>query len=129
MLEAIKTRRFFHLGLILFNGMFFGSYLVSTFKPVALNAGVIKDDEITIIGSLSMISNGAARLVWSSMQDKFGFKKVYFVLLIIQFVISLSIYSFRQDLYSYLILVCVAMACEGGHFTMFPTVCVEIFGI
>ena len=21
------------------------------------------------------------------------------------------------------------MACEGGHFTMFPTLCVEIFGI
>lgn len=79
--EALKTRRFFHIGLILFNGMFFGSYLVSTYKPVALNADVITDDQITIIGSLSMISNGAARIVWSSMQDKYGFKKVYFVLL------------------------------------------------
>ena len=42
--EALKTKRFFHLGFILFNGMFFGSYLVSTFKQVALDANVIKDD-------------------------------------------------------------------------------------
>ena len=46
---------------------------------------IIDDDQfVTIAGSLGSISNGLTRPLWAAFFDKFGFKKVFLVLVIIQ---------------------------------------------
>lgn len=67
--------------------------------------------------------------MWATLQDKFGFKSVYFVLMSIQLCVSCSIYYVRKDPVLYVIWVALAFLCEGGHFSMYPTACVKLFGI
>ena len=45
----------------------------------------IDDDHfLTLVGSFGSVANGCTRAVWALFFDKFGFRKVYFVLLAIQ---------------------------------------------
>ena len=45
----------------------------------------IKDDQfITLIGSLGSICNGLSRPIWAILFDKYGFKKAFTVLLVLQ---------------------------------------------
>ena len=46
---------------------------------------VIDNDQfVTIVGSLGSISNGLTRPLWATFFDKFGFRKVFLVLVILQ---------------------------------------------
>jgi len=45
----------------------------------------ISDDVfVTTVGSVGSVFNGCSRLFWAALYDRFGFKKVYFVLMGIQ---------------------------------------------
>jgi len=60
-----------------------GLFMVSNYKVYGTIA--IPDDHfLTLIGSFGSVANGCTRAVWALLFDKFGFKKVYFVLLTIQ---------------------------------------------
>jgi len=72
-----------------FNGVFFGIYVASVYKTVAL--GLINDRTLTIAGSIGSFINGSSRIFWASLMDKYGFKSTYFCLLLIQLVTSLFI--------------------------------------
>jgi len=55
----------------------------------------IQDDHfLTAVGSFGSIANGCTRAVWALFFDKYGFKKVYFVLLIIQ----VNLFDIHSDL-------------------------------
>jgi hypothetical protein len=60
-------------------GTFIGLYVASTYKVISS----LDDSTLTITGALGSIFNGSSRIFWSTLQDKFGFKKVYFCLLCI----------------------------------------------
>jgi len=64
-----------------FNGVFFGVYVASVFKSVAL--GYIGDKTLTIAGSMGAFINGSSRLLWATLQDKYGFKSIYIFICII----------------------------------------------
>ena len=66
------------MGLLLFQGIFFGSHLVSAYKFAA--ADVLGDFQLSIAGALGSACNGTSRVFWGSMLDKFGFKRVFFCL-------------------------------------------------
>ena len=66
--------------------------------------------------------------MWGHINDKIGFKKTYFMLLIIQLVTSLLIFNLRKNAFLYTIAVCASLLCEGGHFAIFPSACTKIFG-
>jgi len=45
----------------------------------------IPDDYfLTIVGSFGALSNGFSRAIWAMMLENYGFKKVYFMLLLVQ---------------------------------------------
>ena len=67
--------------------------------------------------------------MWATLQDKFGFRPVYFVLLSIQLVVSLTIWEVKSNGTLYILWVSLAFLCEGGHFSMFPTATVKVFGM
>jgi MFS family permease len=69
------------MGLILFFGIFYGIYLASVYKPTAQDT--LEDHTLTLAGALGSVCNGGSRIVWASIQDKYGFKRVYLVLLIV----------------------------------------------
>lgn len=72
-----------------FLGPFFGFYIASVYKTS--NQDNLDDSILTIVGSLGAICNGGSRIIWGTLQDKYGFKKVYSTIMATQFVIALTI--------------------------------------
>ena len=61
----------------------FGLMMTANYKVYGLTQ-ISDDDFITLVGSLGSVSNGCTRAVWALLFDKFGFKRVYFVLITLQ---------------------------------------------
>lgn len=64
---------------MLYNGVFFGTYVASVYKDIAL--GIIDDPTLTLAGSIGAFMNGTSRIVWASAMDKVGFRWVYLILI------------------------------------------------
>jgi len=112
---------------MMFNGIFFGAYIASVYKQIDLDK--ISDSQLTIAGAIGSLCNGGSRIFWATIQDGYGFKKVYYVLLTIQLFVSLTMYHWRGNVIFYILCVALSFFCEGGNFSMFPTVAVNIFGV
>ena len=63
--DALRSWRFWHLSIMLFNGVFFGVYVASVYKTVALCC--IDDRALTIAGSVGSFVNGTSRIFWASL--------------------------------------------------------------
>ena len=75
--------------LMLTLGIFYGVFMASVYKEIPEE---LSDDVETLAGALGSICNGCFRLFWASLQDKYGFKKIYSIVMIIQFVVSILLY-------------------------------------
>lgn len=78
---ALKTWRFYHMSALLFIGMFYGLFIASVYKTTAQGKDGLSDRVLTIAGAIGSVCNGSSRIMWATLQDKIGFKKVYFILL------------------------------------------------
>lgn len=125
--DAFKSRAVYFMMIMIFCSTAYGYFVASNFK----NYGIMKiseDSFLTLIGSLSSFFNGGGRFFWGLISDKFGFKKTYLTILIIQ-IINAATLRFASDVnIIYLIWVCLAMLCEGGNFVIFPPLSLKIFG-
>lgn len=45
--------------------------------------GKIDDETLTIAGAIGSFINGSSRIFWATLQDHYGFKNVYLVMLVI----------------------------------------------
>ena len=79
--DGLTSLRFWQLSLMMFNSIFFGIYCASVYKSFNLNN--LSDKVLTLAGSLGMLCNGAGRVMWSALQDRFGFKPVFALLTVI----------------------------------------------
>ena len=101
-------------------------FFMSTYRNYS--AKVLKDDEfITIVGSLGGFASGI-RFVWSPLVDKFGYKKVYGCILIVQLIISFTFCFVVSIKPLYLIYLCLIFWCEGAHYTLVPIIIANLFG-
>lgn len=91
--------------------------------------GKIDDRTLTIAGAIGSFINGSSRIFWATLQDHYGFKNIYIIMLVIQFFTSIFIFVFQDNKYLYSLLICLAFLVEGGHFSTFPACAVKIFGI
>jgi len=67
---------------MLFFTTFYGLLMASVFKIFGETKN-IDDLTLTIAGSLGAFSNGVSRFFMATLQDKIGFKKVYFIICLI----------------------------------------------
>lgn len=88
--EGVKSKQFWQLVFLSFNGNFFGLYMASVYKQ--MNLDILDDHILTTAGAIGSICNGGSRVIWGSLQDKFGFKKVFLLVMCVQLVLSFSIY-------------------------------------
>jgi len=112
---------------MLFNGVFIGVFTTSVFKIIAID--YIPDGILTLAGALASACSGFARFFWAYMLDKFGFRKVFTVMTIIQTINSAFIYENRMNQYVYPIFVCISSVTFGGMYSIFPTATIKIYGI
>ena len=104
-----------------------GYFTATNFKDYGLSK--ISDDSfLTLVGSLSCVFNGGGRFFWGALSDKWDFKRVYLIILSIQIVEVATLRFISEYKSAYLIWICVALLCEGGHFVIFPPLCLKVFG-
>jgi nitrate/nitrite transporter NarK len=112
---------------MMFNGTFFGIFIAGNYKIINLDN--LSDKSLTLAGAIGAIGNAISRILCSTLQDKYGFNKIYGPILISQLITCLLMFHFRESSICYSIFVFMAFFSEGAHFAMFPTVTVNIFGV
>ena len=69
----------------------FGYYIVNTYKDFGQSIPALNDDKfLTTVSSVSALFN-SARFIWAGGLDKFAFKKIYGILLIIQIFLAFTV--------------------------------------
>ncbi len=116
-----------------FLSIFLGIFLIGSEKEFG-------KDHFTNEKFLSLVASSggifsALRFIWSFLLDKFSYKKIYGVLLLLQVFIGASLpYFLDSDLSTtakeliFFSLIMAAFFCEGGHFVLAPTICGKLFG-
>ncbi len=64
-----------------YSGMFYGLYVMSVYKTSSQM--FLSDQLLTIIGAIGAISNGLSRVITGALQDRYGFKKVHGIIMVI----------------------------------------------
>lgn len=88
--KVVLSREFFEIYLITVCQIYYGYYIINTFKSIG--AIHISDDKfLTLIGSVGALCNGVFRIFWSTLLDYYPFRRVNSALLLIQLVSILTI--------------------------------------
>jgi hypothetical protein len=80
--EAYNSTRFAQICAMFMFGTFYGLYIASAYK-VSADMDAISDEALTIAGSFGAICNGGSRILWASLLDKYSFKTVYGLIMLI----------------------------------------------
>ena len=95
---------------MLFFGTFYGCFMASTYKTIS----DLDDEILTVAGAMGSIANGTSRFLWGCLQDRFGFIRVYIVVMIIQSFCSAFLFTFKDSGYFYVAMIAFSYSCEGG---------------
>ena len=116
-----------------FLSIFVGIFLIGSEKEFG-------KDHFTNEKFLSLVAScggifSALRFIWSFLLDRFSYKVIYGVLLVLQVFIGASLPYFLESDFSVRIkeaiffsMIMAAFFCEGGHFVLAPTICGKLFG-
>jgi hypothetical protein len=124
---GVKTRQFWVCFGMGFCSIMPGIYLASAYKSFGKEQ--INDDQfLTIVGSVSSVCNGSFRYLWGQIMDKTSFKISYSILLSVQAVLIVTLYYISSIKALYLIWISMILCCEGGHFSLYPTIIARMYG-
>ncbi|KAL4478673.1 hypothetical protein ABPG74_006908 [Tetrahymena malaccensis] len=120
----------FHMSILLgFLSIGFGLLINGNYKPLAKDYGFTSDSFQSLVGSISGIANGFCRPIWSTLLDKFSFKRVLQILLTIEIITSLSLQSTHINQVFYIIWICLIHMTLGGTLSMWPVFSSQINGV
>ena len=125
--EALRTRRFYFMWLMLCINITCGIALISVASPMvqamlkmsALEAGAV----VGLIG----VFNGAGRIIWASASDHLGRPLTYSLFFAIQIVAFALLPSIRNVLL-FQVMLYLIMSCYGGGFATVPAFLGDLFG-
>lgn len=80
--------------------------MVSSFKNLGSIRGNIDDRTLTWFGSVSFVLAGIAKIIWASLVDIYGFKKIFSIVLALQILMATSIY-YLVEMNQWLYMICV----------------------
>lgn len=124
---GLKSRQHVMLFISAFCSSACGLYMAGAYKAFG-NTKIDNDDFLAVVGSISSIFNGCFRFVWASIMDKTSFRSTYTILLCIQIFLLSTLYYIASIDALFLLWISMIMMCEGGHFSLFPTVFANLFG-
>ncbi len=125
--EAIKTKRFYYLWLMLFINITCGIAIISVASPLAQEiAGLSAVAAATMVGVMGLF-NGAGRIGWASLSDKIGRPNTYIAFFIIQ-IIAFALLPQANNPITFQMLVLLIITCYGGGFASIPAYISDMFG-
>ncbi|MET3504722.1 OFA family oxalate/formate antiporter-like MFS transporter [Halalkalibacter oceani] len=125
--EAVKTRRFWYLWLMLFINVTCGIAILSVASPMAQEiAGLSAAAAATMVGIMGVF-NGFGRIGWASISDYLGRANVYTLFFLIQIVSFFALPSITHAVLFQVVLFLI-LTCYGGGFASIPAYIGDLFG-
>lgn len=125
--EAVKTRRFYWLWLMLFINVTCGIAILAVASPMAQEiVGMSATQAATMVGLIGLF-NGGGRIAWASLSDYIGRANTYTAFFAIQIVSYFLLPNLGVALLFQAVLFLV-MTCYGGGFSSIPAYIGDLFG-
>ncbi|KAB7671163.1 OFA family MFS transporter [Bacillus sp. B1-b2] len=125
--EAIKTKRFWALWIMLFINITCGIAILAVASPMGQElAGMSIAQAATLVGVMG-IFNGFGRIAWATISDFIGRPNVYTLFFAIQVVAFFALPHLNHAI-AFSIIVCIIMSCYGGGFASIPAYIGDLFG-
>ncbi|WP_096200699.1 L-lactate MFS transporter [Bacillus sp. FJAT-45350] len=125
--QAIKTKRFWYLWVMLFINVTCGIAVLSVASPMAQEiAGLSAAAAATMVGIMGLF-NGVGRLGWASISDYIGRPNVYTTFFVIQIVSFFVLPSITHAIMFQAVLFLI-LTCYGGGFASIPAYIGDLFG-
>lgn len=125
--EAVKTRRFWMLWIMLFINITCGIAILAVASPMAQEiTGMTAASAAAIVGVMGLF-NGAGRLGWAALSDYIGRPNVYTAFFVIQ-IAAYFLLPISTNVILFTFLLYIIMTCYGGGFSSVPAYIGDIFG-
>lgn len=125
--EAIKTRRFWMLWMMLFINTTCGIAIISVASPMGQEiAGMTPVAAAAMVGIMGLF-NGGGRLGWATLSDYIGRPNIYTTFFVLQ-IVAFFLLPFAASAILFQILVFIILSCYGGGFSNVPAYIGDIFG-
>lgn len=125
--DGVKTKHFWIMFCMCLCSTTPGLYVINCYKTFGKKE-INEDQFLAIVGSIGSIFNGSFRYIWGQLMDKTSFETSYTILICTQTILVMSIYYVATAKATYFIWVCLIMCCEGGHFSLYPTIIAKMYG-
>ncbi|WP_280768140.1 L-lactate MFS transporter [Salipaludibacillus daqingensis] len=125
--EAIKTKRFWMLWVMMFINISVGIMLISVASPMAQEkVGMTAIAAASMVGIMGLF-NGGGRIIWASASDYIGRAKVYTIFFGIQLIAFLILPNITNVIIFQLLIFAV-ISIYGGGFAALPAFIGDLFG-
>ncbi|HGN5919954.1 TPA: OFA family MFS transporter [Streptococcus pyogenes] len=125
--EALKTKSFYCLWIILFINITCGLGLISVVAPMAQDlTGMSPEMSAIVVGAMG-IFNGFGRLVWASLSDYIGRRVTVILLFLVSIIMTISL-IFAHSSLIFMISIATLMTCYGAGFSLIPPYLSDLFG-
>jgi OFA family oxalate/formate antiporter-like MFS transporter len=125
--EAIKTKRFWYLWLMLFINISCGIAIISVASPMAQEyAGMTAVAAATMVGIMGLF-NGGGRIGWASFSDYIGRPAMYTIFFSLQ-VVAFFLLPTVTNALVFQGIIFLILSCYGGGFATIPAYIGDMFG-
>lgn len=125
--EAVKTRRFYFLWIMLFINVTCGIAILNVASPMSVEMTGLSAAAAALVVGIMGVFNGAGRLAWASVSDYIGRPNVYTLFFAIQ-IVMFAVLPLVSNPILFAVILFVIMTCYGGGFASIPAYIGDIFG-
>lgn len=125
--EAVKTRRFYLLWLMLFINVTCGIAVISVASPMAQEMVGMSVATAALMVGLNGLFNGGGRIGWASLSDYIGRPNTYTAFFVIQAVLFFLLPNMTNPIL-FMVAMFIIMTCYGGGFASIPAYIGDLFG-
>ncbi|WP_027175571.1 L-lactate MFS transporter [Desulfovibrio aminophilus] len=125
--EALRTRRFYCMWVMLFINITCGIALISVASPMAQEVVGLSPMQAAAMVGLMGLFNGGGRIGWASFSDYLGRARTYMAFFIIQVFAFLALTKTTNPLF-FQCLIFIILTCYGGGFSTLPAFLGDMFG-
>ncbi len=125
--EAVRTRRFACLWLMLFINVTCGIAIISVASTMAQESARMSAAQAAVMVGLMGLFNGGGRIAWASLSDYLGRPNTYSLLFVLQLGMFLLLWTAPAPFLFQLVILLI-MTCYGGGFSCIPAYIADLFG-
>lgn len=125
--EAVKTRRFYYMWLMLFINITCGIAVISVASPMAQDIAGLTAKQASIMVGLMGLFNGLGRIGWASISDYIGRPATYTLFFLLQIAAFLLLPQFTNAILFQAVIFLI-LSCYGGGFSSVPAYLGDLFG-